>query len=194
MTQPLRSRLRRHISRIGLLPPALFLWRSLRTWSPSTIIGNRAARKNTVLPIPPNSLIFSATGTRHVEWFLRSGADFAQALRNALDEIGRPITSFSRVLDFGCGPGRVVRHWATIDGPAFFGCDYNPRSVAWDQQNLEFARFSQNSLAPPLPYESRAFDLCYSVSVLPTCLTRFNGHGSRRCIASWRPVEYLFSH
>ena len=174
MTQ-LQSRLRRYITRLGLLPAAFFAWRTLRTWTPSTIRKNRAARRRSQLPIPPDSLVFSATATRDVEWFLRSGEDFARALRNALGEIGRPIASFSRVLDFGCGSGRVTRQWATIKGPAFFGCDYNPRSIAWDKENLEFARFSQNSLEPPLHYESRFFDLCYSVSVfthLPAALQR----------------------
>ncbi|MDQ6690282.1 MAG: class I SAM-dependent methyltransferase [Gemmatimonadota bacterium] len=164
MTQ-LQSRLRRQITRVGLLPAAFFLWRTLRTWTPSTIRNNRAARRNSALPVPPDSLIFSSTATRDVEWFLRSGEQFAGALRNALVEAGRPIESFSRILDFGCGSGRVVRQWAAVKGPAFFGCDYNPRSVAWDKQNLTYARFGQNSLEPPLPYESGVFDLCYSVSV-----------------------------
>jgi SAM-dependent methyltransferase len=127
------------------------------------------------LPIPPDSLVYSATATRDVEWFLRSGEGFARALQNALNEIGRPIGSFSRVLDFGCGSGRVMRQWSTIEGPAFYGCDYNPRSVAWDKENLDFAHFSQNFLEPPLPHESRFFDLCYSVSVfthLPDALQR----------------------
>jgi SAM-dependent methyltransferase len=85
------------------------------------------------------------------------------------------MESFSRVLDFGCGSGRVMRHWAAKKGPAFFGSDYNPRSVAWDRKNLAFAKFDQNSLNPPLSYESRFFDLCYCVSVfthLPSDLQR----------------------
>lgn len=174
MTQ-LQSRLRRYITRLGLLPPAFFVWRTLRTWTPATIRRNRAARKRNQLPIPPDSLIFSATATRDVEWFLKSGEEFASALRSALSEAGRPIESFSRVLDFGCGSGRVVRQWARVEGPDVFGCDYNPRSVAWDRENLTFARFSQNSLEPPLPYESGYFDHCYSVSVfthLPETLQR----------------------
>jgi SAM-dependent methyltransferase len=174
MTQ-LQSRLRRHITRLGLLPAAFFVWRTLRTWTPSTIRKNRAARRGTRLPIPPDSLIYSGTATRDVEWFLQSGEHFARALRDALEDIRRPIASFSRVLDFGCGPGRVVRQWATIEGPTFFGCDYNPRSVAWDRKNLDFADFRQNTLEPPLPYDSHFFDLCYSVSVfthLPEALQR----------------------
>ena len=174
MTQ-LRSKLRRHITRFGLLPAAFFVWRTLQTWTPSTIRKNRIARRKSRVPVPPDTLIFSSTATRDVEWFLRSGEAFAAALRSALLDAGRPIESFSRVLDFGCGSGRVVRQWAAVKGPAVFGCDYNPRSVAWNERNLTFARFSQNSLEPPLPYEDGFFDFCYCVSVfthLPESLQR----------------------
>jgi SAM-dependent methyltransferase len=174
MTQ-LQSRVRRYITRLGLLPATFFVWRTLKTWTPSTIRQNRTARRKSALPIPPDSLIFSATATRDVAWFLKTGEEFAAALRNALVEAGRPIESFSRILDFGCGSGRVIRQWAALKGPAVFGCDYNPRAVAWTRKNLDFARFSQNSLEPPLPYDAGSFDLCYSVSVfthLPESLQR----------------------
>ena len=150
---------------MGLLVPAFFVWRTILTWTPATMRRNRAMRRKSTQPIPPDSLIFSSTGTRDVEWLLRSGALFAGALRSALAEAGRPLETMSRVLDFGCGTGRVIRHFSSLKGPAFFGCDYNPRVVAWDRANLTFAEFSQNSLSPPLPYETRFFDLCYSVSV-----------------------------
>lgn len=174
MTQ-LRSRLRQYVTKLGLLPPAFFVWRTLRTWTPSIIRKNRAARKRSATPIPPDSLIYSSTGTRDVEWFLRSGEEFSAALQAALAALGRPLESFARVLDFGCGSGRVIRHWSTIKGPAFYGSDYNPRSVEWDRQNLRFASFNQNRLEPSLSYEPRFFDLCYSVSVfthLPSNLQR----------------------
>jgi SAM-dependent methyltransferase len=165
MTQ-LKSAIRRYVARLGFLPAAFVAWRTLRTWTPSIMRSNRALRKNPTLPIPSDSLIFAATATKDVDWFLRSGEEFARALQNALGEIGRPLTSFSKVLDFGCGSGRVLRHWATTQGPAYFGCDYNPLSVAWNKENLRFAQFSENAISPPLPYEAGSFDLCYSVSVL----------------------------
>jgi SAM-dependent methyltransferase len=174
MTQ-LESRLRRYLARFGFLNVAFVVWRTVKTWTPSTIKKNLAARKRSTLPVPPDSLIFSATATRDVEWFLASGAAFADALRSALVEAGRPLESFSRVLDFGCGTGRVVRQWSKLKGTAVFGCDYNARSVAWDKENLPFASFSVNYLEPPLPYSAGFFDLVYSVSVfthLPEPLQR----------------------
>lgn len=135
----------------------------------------RARRAEKIAPLPPNSLIFSATGTRDVGWFLESGVKSAQSFRDALSAVGRPLESFSSVLDFGCGCGRVMRQWAGTAGPEFTGCDYNERAIRWDRKNLTFARFELNRLRPPLPFGSESFDLCYSVSVfthLPAELQR----------------------
>jgi SAM-dependent methyltransferase len=171
------SRLRRYISRVGLLPLAFVVWRTLRNWSPELVRRNRTARQLNAgnLPIPPNSLIFSASTTRDVDWFLESGRQTARAFRSALNTIGRPLESFQSVLDFGCGSGRVIRQWVDVRGPRFTGSDYNGKAIRWDRANLPFARFERNSLAPPLPFEANEFDLCYAVSVfthLPVELQR----------------------
>jgi SAM-dependent methyltransferase len=174
MTQ-IQSTLRRYISKVGLLPVAFFVWRGLRAWSPRLIVRNRAARKSSELPIPPNALIFKSTATREVEWFLRSGEETASAFRSALTDVGRPIESFSRVLDFGCGSGRVLRQWSLVRGPSFTGSDYNASAVEWVRRNLPFAKAVRNSLEPPLPLDAKTFDLCYAVSVfthLPESLQR----------------------
>lgn len=173
----LESRLRRIISRIGLLPVAFVVWRTLREWSPALVRRNRDLRKRGLgaLPIPPNSLIFSATGTRDVYWFLESGALASEAFRSALQKHGRPLDSLESVLDFGCGCGRVMRHWKDIEGPRFSGCDYNPKAIQWDRENLQFANFAKNELEPPLPFGTGEFEYCYSISVfthLPSRLQR----------------------
>ena len=173
----LESRVRRYISRLGLLPIAFVVWRTLREWSPQLERRNRRLRKNerSGLPIPPNSLIFSATGTRDVAWFLESGQKSANAFREALTAINRPLKTFRSVLDYGCGCGRVMRQWVDERGPRFTGCDYNPKAIAWDRENLRFAEFQLNRLTPPLPFPAESFDLCYSVSVfthLPENLQR----------------------
>src|SRR5262249_25648586 len=72
-----------------------------------------------------------------------------------------------RVLDFGCGVGRTLRHFveeARIGD--FQGCDIDPRSVDWLQQNLcpPFTCFL-NGDSPPLPVPEASFDLVYAVSV-----------------------------
>jgi SAM-dependent methyltransferase len=69
------------------------------------------------------------------------------------------------ILDFGCGCGRVARHWGTLSGPQFHGCDRSPGAVRWCQENLRFLDARINALAPPAPYGASTFDLIYCLSV-----------------------------
>lgn len=158
---------RRFLAAAGLLPFAFRIWRGVRYFRPSRLIADRRIRKAATndSPIPPAKLLLVTAATPDVEWFLKTGEQTAAAFRAALESIGRPIESFESVLDFGCGCGRVLRQWRGVDGPRFFGTDYNPDLVHWCQRNLPHAGVSKNELRPPLQYDSGSFDLCYAVSV-----------------------------
>ena len=72
-----------------------------------------------------------------------------------------------RVLDFGSGAGRTLRHFAAeAELAEFWACDIDERSVAWLAENLcppfHAWRSAQN---PPLGLEHGSFDLIYAVSV-----------------------------
>ena len=169
------SGVRRRLGRSPFLPAVFTTWRTVREWSPMLVARNWTARRNAAIPIPPGNLIFSATATRDVGWFLRAGKLSAQSFRDALTDLGRPIESFRTVLDMGCGCGRVLRQWDGVVGPRFFGTDYNPAGIEWARANLKGISFGTNQLAPPLRYENQAFDLVYAVSVfthLPEALQR----------------------
>lgn len=171
------TRIRRVASSAGVLPLAFVVWRTLREWTPMLAIRNRRLRQTQKrrVPVPPGSLLFSATGSRDVRWFLESGEATAGAIRNALQSVGRPIESFKDVFELGCGCGRVLRQWHDVDGPSFYASDYNPKGVEWGKQNIGFVNFRTNDLTPPLPYDDGQFDLCYAISVfthLPEDLQR----------------------
>ena len=116
------------------------------------------------LPVPPARLLLLTTASPSVEWFIQSGQAAADSIREMLAANGIPIGQIGSLLDFGCGCGRVVRHWAGIRA-RIHGCDYNPDLVDWCRQGLPFARFDANTLAPPLPYADASFDLVYALSV-----------------------------
>jgi SAM-dependent methyltransferase len=142
------------------------------------------------LPLPPPRVILRVTGTPDVEWFLLGGAAGMASLRDALRDQGVDVARLDSVLDFGCGCGRVLRHWAGV-GPRVHGCDYNPRLVEWCRRNLPFAHVETNSLAPPLPFPDEAFDLVYALSVfthLPEALQESWMRELRRVL---RPGGYL---
>jgi SAM-dependent methyltransferase len=117
------------------------------------------------LPVPPPALRFLVAGTDDLEWFLASGRLAARTVTDCLARQGLALGRRRRVLDWGCGCGRVIRHLRGVSGPEFHGSDRNARAVAWCRQNLGFARFATNSLRPPLPYPDRHFDLVYAFSV-----------------------------
>jgi methyltransferase family protein len=179
------SKIRRLIGSTGALPLAFTAWRTLREWSPKLFMRNRQLRREFALqtPIPPSSLVFSATGSRDVDWFLSSGGQTAGALRGALDSIGRPIESFSGVFEWGCGCGRVLRQWSSVDGPHFSASDYNPRGVEWCRSNLGFVSLRTNNLAPPLAFDTGSFDLCYAISVFTHLPEILRDRGYVSCIA-----------
>ncbi|MBC6613236.1 class I SAM-dependent methyltransferase [Hymenobacter sp. BT507] len=72
----------------------------------------------------------------------------------------------ARVLEWGCGPGRLIRHLPQLlPGATLFGTDYNPASIAWCKQHLPGIEFTRNQLQPPLPYSAAAVDALYAVSI-----------------------------
>ena len=117
------------------------------------------------LPVPPPRLRVEVAGTPGLEWFLESGRQQAGIIRAAAERNGAPLESVGALLDFGCGCGRVLRHWAVLDGPAIHGSDYNEGLAGWSAASLPFATVSVNELAPPLRYEDGQFGLVYAISV-----------------------------
>jgi SAM-dependent methyltransferase len=119
------------------------------------------------LPLPPARLRAQA-GPRHADpdYFLRSGRRHAELIRDLLAADGAPIEELEAILDWGCGCGRILRHWATLDGTRVYGCDINPKMVAWCNANLPFADVAANELLPPLPHPDASLDFVYALSVL----------------------------
>jgi SAM-dependent methyltransferase len=75
--------------------------------------------------------------------------------------------SGKRVLDFGCGAGRTLRHFAAEAGEAeFWGCDIDAASIAWLNAHLNppFRAFV-NGAVPPLALPDDSLDLVYAYSV-----------------------------
>ncbi len=118
------------------------------------------------LPIPPKNLVYAVAGRIDSEQFWIDGAAHARNIATTFAAYGVVLAEQGTILDWGCGCGRVIRHWSDMSGPAIFGSDYNPQLVGWCQQNLPFADVRKNELDPPLPFESDTFDALFAISVL----------------------------
>lgn len=125
----------------------------------------RLAHRKAGLPLPGPRLMHLVAGTEDVNWFLDSGANAARGLRDVLDRNGLALERFESVLDFGCGVGRVMRHWSGVRGPRLSGTDYNPDLIAWCKARLPFASFRVNPLEGWLDFPGGHFDFIYAFSV-----------------------------
>lgn len=72
-----------------------------------------------------------------------------------------------RILDFGCGAGRTLRHFlAEAESGEVWGADIDRRSIQWLQENLSPPlRVVCSDVDPPLPFDSGSFDFIWAISV-----------------------------
>jgi SAM-dependent methyltransferase len=162
MRQQIRSRIADGLDRTRLLVPA----ERLREGWMAHRVREQADTDPDGLPIPPPRLRLLVDGrTGDAEAFLRLGAQMCDSIAAASEAAGAPVSGMRAILDFGCGCGRVARHWRPSPGPEVYGCDYNPELVAWCVANLPDVRAIRNELAPPTPYVTGSFDLIYALSV-----------------------------
>jgi len=117
------------------------------------------------LPLPPGRLIRLVAGTDDTDWFLEGGKQAVLSMCEMLACQGVTLERLESILDFGCGSGRVLRHWKSLKGPAIHGTDYNPELVSWCTTNLPFARCRVNRLGGPVDYPAASFGLVYAFSV-----------------------------
>lgn len=72
-----------------------------------------------------------------------------------------------RLLDFGCGSGRLLRHLlAEAEGTEIYGCDIHAPSIAWVQRHLcPPCHAGLCRPQPPLDHPDGFFDIVLAVSV-----------------------------
>lgn len=117
------------------------------------------------LPYPPPHLCFPVAASYSPVHFFSTGRTGAAAILSILQKNGIEISSFKRILDFGCGCGRIARHWQNLEGVEVFGTDINPELIAWSRKNLTSGQFSTNGLESKLEYPDNNFDFVYAIAV-----------------------------
>lgn len=117
------------------------------------------------LPLPPLNLIYLTSAYYDLEKYCNGGHAGFQYIIEILEKNGYDISSFSAILDFGCGCGRVTRHWKSIDCTRIYGVDINQQCISWCSNHLDFATFKKNDRLPPLDFSDDMFDCIYAISV-----------------------------
>jgi SAM-dependent methyltransferase len=133
-------------------------------WRHSQRISENRAFATDGLPLPSPYLMTLVAGGPDPTWFLDQGKRCAIAFADASARAGVPFRSATRILDLGCGCGRVIRHLPALTQAELVGMDYNPRLVACCRRNLP-GRFVRNRLRSPIPAADALFDVAYLMSV-----------------------------
>jgi len=121
----------------------------------------------TPVVLPPDHLQVRQVGSVWGENFYRGGRKIFDQIAVAFDGVGRPLTTARRVLDFGCGCGRVLRGFGEVSPQGeIWGCDIDAETIAWNNAHLaDFASFYANPADPPTRWPDGYFDAIYTVSV-----------------------------
>jgi SAM-dependent methyltransferase len=119
------------------------------------------------VPVPPARLRFRVHGDVNADSYITTGQTLAQNIQTLCTATGRDFESFTSVLDFGCGCGRVIQHLQSRSAPStkLFASDIDHELVEWGSANLRGIQWSINNHRPPLPFNDESFDLIYAISV-----------------------------
>jgi SAM-dependent methyltransferase len=128
-------------------------------------VGHECPKNESDLPIPPQDLWLNYGKTP--EEYLAWGRDQIRKMKDILEVSGLSLEQGSRVLDFGCASGIMMR-WLydfALAGEVW-GVDIVGDLVVWCQQHLSPPfKFVTTTSYPHLPFEDRYFDLVYAGSV-----------------------------
>jgi ubiquinone/menaquinone biosynthesis C-methylase UbiE len=115
---------------------------------------------------PPEYLRKRVHGDDSLTNFDSAGRLLSYNIYTAIDEI-EDIAPGSRILDFGCGCGRVVKYLTKyFKQSRFYGTDIDDEAITWCRDELSnIGEFVCNETAPPLAFEDDFFDMVYSISV-----------------------------
>lgn len=114
--------------------------------------------------LPPDYLIYESFQINYQKYYTES----IKTAKWLSDHFKNHIAlKNKRILDWGCGPGRIIRHLPDVigNGCEYFGTDYNKKSIDWCSKNLTGIQFNNNSINAQLPYDDNFIDIIYGMSI-----------------------------
>jgi SAM-dependent methyltransferase len=117
------------------------------------------------LPVPPKDLWLGYA--KDAETYISGGQHHVTNMIRALEANGFSARGAKRTLEFGCGAGRMIRHFPEIAPNAeLWGVDKSAEHIRWCIENVTPAiHFATTTMVPHLPFEDRYFDLIFCGSV-----------------------------
>jgi trans-aconitate methyltransferase len=118
------------------------------------------------LPMPPPSNIQRVIGDDSSTRFGMGGVTIFQNIYAFISELGLSWSNFERILDWGCGAGRVTRYLISETNSEIHGVDIDADNISWCKQNLAGGHFSLAPLSPPTNFEPGMFNMVIGTSVV----------------------------
>ncbi|MCB9832041.1 MAG: class I SAM-dependent methyltransferase [Planctomycetes bacterium] len=134
-------------------------------------LNQRADEFRALFPaLPPQHLAGRVFGDESTEsTFLRSGLVNCRRFFYCHDEVFgfETLTAAQpRLLDFGAGCGRIIRHLLPVSGLLrISACDVDAEAMAWMAEAMPWVDARPSPELPPLDYEAGSFDLVHAYSV-----------------------------
>lgn len=114
---------------------------------------------------PPAKLRWRVQANSDKSSYLEAGKIISQNIRD-LAAKQTNFDSFTDILDFGSGCGRIIQNFRERPGSRnLYATDIDPDLVNWGKSHLPGIQWSINGFQPPLSFGDNAFDLIYGISV-----------------------------
>ncbi|MBF89518.1 MAG: hypothetical protein CMG75_07605 [Candidatus Marinimicrobia bacterium] len=89
-----------------------------------------------------------------------------QKYESVLNQNNRSLIDFPKILEFGCGHGRLIKYFFDINpSSSIYGSDVLEKQIEKCKQDFPKGNFIQNGTVPPIDFQDNAFDFIYSYSV-----------------------------
>lgn len=114
---------------------------------------------------PPEEIQRNSVGSsgRHA---LSEGFNFYSEVKQYAAKSGSPLTSDSRILDFGCGWGRMIRFFLkNVVTDNLYGIDVDPEMIDICIKTVRHGNYSVVKPEPPTDFANNSFDVVYAYSV-----------------------------
>ena len=116
--------------------------------------------------LPPAANMRRVVGDDSPIRFTLGGSTTFHNVGAYLAELGHAWSEYPRILDWGCGAGRITRYLLAETQAAVHGVDIDPENIAWCKSALTTGSFDCISPIPPTSFPDEYFDLIIGCSVL----------------------------
>ena len=91
---------------------------------------------------------------------------FYNMIKESTCKFKNPITSNTKILDFGCGWGRMIRFFfKDVVEENIYGVDVNPYMIQVCKETLGLGNYEVTPSAPPTEFNNDTFDIIFAYSV-----------------------------